>query len=72
MPSTFFMLIFIDAILKPEGPADKSGLQKNDVIVKLDGKQVEDTLRYRQIIFSHKNDLKPLSAQILHLNVTSI
>ncbi|MDT3960238.1 trypsin-like peptidase domain-containing protein [Staphylococcus kloosii] len=50
--------------VKPEGPADKSGLQKNDVIVKLDGKQVEDTLRYRQIIFSHKNDLKPLSAQI--------
>ncbi len=50
--------------VKPKGPADKSGLQKNDVIVKLDGKQVEDTLRYRQIIFSHKNDLKPLSAQI--------
>lgn len=50
--------------VKPKGPADKSGLQKNDVIVKLDGKQVEDTLRYRQIIFSHNKDLKTLSAQI--------
>ena len=44
--------------------AEKSGLQKNDVIVELDGKEVEDNLRYRQIIFSHKDDLDTLPAKI--------
>lgn len=63
LPSKVDNGVVVGAV-KPNGLADKSGLQKNDVIVKLDGKQVEDTLRYRQIIFSHKNDLKTLSAQI--------
>ena len=44
--------------------AEKSGLQKNDVIVELDGKELEDTLRYRQIIFSHKDDLDTLPLKI--------
>lgn len=44
--------------------AEKSGLKTGDVIVKLDGKKVEDNLRYRQIIFEHKDDLKALSAEI--------
>ncbi len=39
-------------------------MQKNDVIVELDGKEVEDNLRYRQIIFSHKDDLKTLTAKV--------
>ncbi|SUM32377.1 serine protease [Staphylococcus gallinarum] len=38
--------------------------KKNDVIVELDGKDVEDNLRYRQIIFAHKDDLKTLPAKI--------
>lgn len=44
--------------------AEKSGLQKNDVIVELDGKELEDKLRYRQIIFSHKDDLDTLPLKI--------
>ncbi|MDT4050280.1 trypsin-like peptidase domain-containing protein [Staphylococcus arlettae] len=44
--------------------AEKSGLQKNDVIVELDGKELEDKLRYRQIIFSHKDDLDTLTLKI--------
>lgn len=43
---------------------EKSGLKKDDVIVELDGKTVEDNLRYRQIIFSHRDDLKTLTAKI--------
>lgn len=37
---------------------------KNDVIVKLDDKEVEDKLRYRQIIFNHKDDHKSLTAKV--------
>lgn len=44
--------------------AEKSGLQKNDVIVELDSKELEDKLRYRQIIFSHKDDLDTLPLKI--------
>ena len=44
--------------------AEKSGLQKDDVIVELDGKELEDKLRYRQIIFSHKDDLDTLPLKI--------
>lgn len=50
--------------VKENGLGEKSGLQKNDVIVELDGKEVEDNLRYRQIIFSHKGDLDTLPAKI--------
>lgn len=50
--------------LKKNGLGEKSGLKKDDVIVELDGKTVEDNLRYRQIIFSHKDDLKTLTAKI--------
>jgi len=50
--------------VKKDSLGEKSGLQKNDVIVELDGKALEDNLRYRQIIFNHKDDLKTLSAKI--------
>lgn len=50
--------------VKDDSIGEKSGLQKNDVIVELDGKEVEDNLRYRQIIFSHKDDLKTLTAKV--------
>lgn len=50
--------------VKADSIGEKSGLQKNDVIVELDGKEVEDNLRYRQIIFSHKDDLKTLTAKV--------
>lgn len=50
--------------IKADSIGEKSGLQKNDVIVELDGKEVEDNLRYRQIIFSHKDDLKTLTAKV--------
>ncbi|WP_436862673.1 trypsin-like peptidase domain-containing protein [Staphylococcus caeli] len=50
--------------VKENSLGEKSGLQKNDVIVELDGKEVEDNLRYRQIIFSHKDDLDTLPAKI--------
>lgn len=50
--------------VKDNSLGEKSGLQKNDVIVELDGKEVEDNLRYRQIIFSHKDDLDTLPAKI--------
>ncbi|MCW0984524.1 S1C family serine protease [Staphylococcus gallinarum] len=52
------------ADIKKDSLGDKSGLQKNDVIVELDGKDVEDNLRYRQIIFAHKDDLKTLPAKV--------
>lgn len=50
--------------VEKNGLGEKSGLKKDDVIVELDGKTVEDNLRYRQIIFSHKDDLKTLTAKI--------
>ena len=50
--------------VKKDSLGEKSGLQKNDVIVELDGKELEDNLRYRQIIFNHKDDLKTLPAKI--------
>ncbi|HDB6973371.1 TPA: trypsin-like peptidase domain-containing protein [Staphylococcus aureus] len=46
------------------GLADQSGLKKGDVITELDGKILEDDLRFRQIIFSHKGDLKSITAKI--------
>ncbi|HCZ0046514.1 TPA: trypsin-like peptidase domain-containing protein [Staphylococcus aureus] len=46
------------------GLADQSGLKKGDVITELDGKLLEDDLRFRQIIFSHKDDLKSITAKI--------
>ncbi|MDN3224972.1 PDZ domain-containing protein, partial [Pseudomonas nunensis] len=51
--------------VKDNSLGEKSGLQKNDVIVELDGKEVEDNLRYRQIIFSHKDDLDIISSEDL-------
>src|SRR5699024_7489994 len=50
--------------VKKDSLDEKSGFQKNDVIVELDGKELEDILRYRQIIFSHKDDLKTLQSKI--------
>ncbi|MBW4835826.1 MAG: S1C family serine protease [Staphylococcaceae bacterium] len=50
--------------VKENSLGEKSGLKKDDVIVELDGKTVEDNLRYRQIIFSHRDDLKNLTAKI--------
>src|SRR5699024_693893 len=55
--------VFIGEV-KKDSLGDKSGLQKNDVIVELDGKELEDNLRYRQIIFNHKDALKTLPAKI--------
>ncbi len=46
------------------GLADQSSLKKGDVITELDGKLLEDDLRFRQIIFSHKDDLKSITAKI--------
>ncbi|WP_112380418.1 S1C family serine protease [Staphylococcus aureus] len=46
------------------GLADQSGLKKGDVITELDGKLLEDDLRFRQIIFSHKDDFKSITAKI--------
>lgn len=46
------------------GLADQSGLKKGDVITELDGKLLEDDLRFRQIIFSHKDDLKSITVKI--------
>ncbi|MGW9830805.1 serine protease Do [Staphylococcus epidermidis] len=42
--------------VKENGLGDKSGLKKGDVIVELDGKKIEDNLRYRQVIYSHYDD----------------
>ncbi|MDS4067773.1 trypsin-like peptidase domain-containing protein [Staphylococcus capitis] len=50
--------------IKENSLGEISGLKKDDVIVELDGKTVEDNLRYRQIIFSHRDDLKTLTAKI--------
>ncbi|MEJ8539845.1 S1C family serine protease [Staphylococcus capitis] len=50
--------------VKENSLGEKSELKKDDVIVELDGKTVEDNLRYRQIIFSHRDDLKTLTAKI--------
>ncbi|UMT79059.1 trypsin-like peptidase domain-containing protein [Staphylococcus roterodami] len=47
-----------------KGLAEQSGLKRGDVIVELDGKLLEDDLRFRQIIFSHKDDLKSVTAKI--------
>lgn len=45
-------------------PGEKAGLKTGDIIVELDGKKIEDNLRYRQIVFEQQADLKPLSAKI--------
>ena len=50
--------------VKENGLGDKSGLKKGDVIVELDGKKIEDNLRYRQVIFSHYDDQKTITAKI--------
>ncbi|HBY84190.1 serine protease [Staphylococcus sp.] len=50
--------------VKPNAPGDKSGLKKDDVIVELDGKRIEDNLRYRQIIFNHREDKSTLKAKV--------
>lgn len=47
-----------------KGLAEQSGLKRGDVIVEVDGKLLEDDLRFRQIIFSHKDDLKSVTAKI--------
>lgn len=50
--------------VKENGLGDKSGLKKGDVIVELDGKKIEDNLRYRQVIYSHYDDKKTITAKI--------
>lgn len=50
--------------VKENGLGDKAGLKKGDVIVELDGKKIEDNLRYRQVIFSHYDDQKTITAKI--------
>lgn len=50
--------------VKENGLGDKSGLKKGDVIVELDGKKIEDNLRYRQVIYSHYDDQKIITAKI--------
>lgn len=47
-----------------KGLAEQSGLKRGDVIVEVDGKLLEDDLRFRQIIFSHRDDLKSVTAKI--------
>nr|WP_242688967.1 S1C family serine protease [Staphylococcus simiae] len=44
--------------------AQKAGLKKDDVIVELDEKLIEDDLRFKQVLFSHKYNLKPLTVKI--------
>lgn len=50
--------------VKENGLGDKAGLEKGDVIVELDGKKIEDNLRYRQVIFSHYDNQKTITAKI--------
>ena len=50
--------------VKENGLGDKAGLKKGDVIVELDGKKIEDNLRYRQVILSHYDDQKTITAKI--------
>ncbi|MCG2492684.1 S1C family serine protease [Staphylococcus epidermidis] len=50
--------------VKENGLGDKSGLKKGDVIVELNGKKIEDNLRYRQVIYSHYDDQKTITAKI--------
>lgn len=50
--------------VKENGLGDKAGLKKGDVIVELDGKKIEDNLRYRQVIFSHYDNQKTITAKI--------
>ncbi|WP_454911843.1 trypsin-like peptidase domain-containing protein [Staphylococcus warneri] len=50
--------------VKTNAPGDKSGVKKDDVIVELDGKRIEDNLRYRQIIFNHREDKSTLKAKV--------
>ncbi|MHD0398175.1 S1C family serine protease [Staphylococcus simulans] len=50
--------------VKDGSPGEKAGLKTGDIIVELDGKKIEDNLRYKQIVFEHQADLKPLSAKL--------
>lgn len=50
--------------VKANSIAANSGIQKNDVIVSLDGKLIEDNLRYRQVIYNHREDLKTLDTKV--------
>ena len=49
---------------KSKSPAEKSGLKNNDIIVELDGKDVDDDLKYEQIIRSHRQTTKPIKMKI--------
>lgn len=45
--------LYIQEIV-PDGPAQKAGLQKGDVIVKFDGQEVEQFKDFRQMLYQHK------------------
>lgn len=53
--------------VKENGLGDKAGLKKGDVIVELDGKKIEDNLRYRQVIYSHYDDQKQLLLKFIEM-----
>lgn len=63
LPSSVKQGVVVRAV-KDSSIAEKAGLKPDDIIVKLGGTKIEDSLRYRQIIFEHKDDKKPLSAKI--------
>ncbi|WP_316961316.1 S1C family serine protease [Staphylococcus agnetis] len=51
--------------IENKSPAKDSGLQKDDIIVKLDGQPIKDTLSYKQQLFRHTDTSKPLKLKVM-------
>ncbi|MCQ9301948.1 S1C family serine protease [Staphylococcus hyicus] len=51
--------------IENNSPAKDSGLQKDDIIIELDGQPIKDTLSYRQQLFRHTDNAKPLKLKVI-------
>ncbi len=51
--------------IENKSPAKDSGLQKDDIIVELDGQPIKDTLTYKQQLFRHTDTSKPLKLKVM-------
>lgn len=51
--------------IENNSPAKDSELQKDDIIIELDGQPIKDTLSYRQQLFRHTDNAKPLKLKVM-------
>lgn len=51
--------------VKAGEPGDEAGLKVNDVIVKVDDQRVQNSLKYKQLLFAHKNKKKSVKVLVI-------